>query len=77
MKIPEFQSKEDSEHDSLIVKAYGVLLYDLCEVISDGIIVYFPSPHIIAKFKKEWLEKEDIYKKINQVKRVFEEHELE
>ncbi len=52
-------------------------MYDLCEVVSDGIVVYFPNTSVIEKFKHEWTKNEDIFKKINQVKRVFEETELE
>ena len=47
LRIPD-QSKQDAEEYSEIIKAYGVLLYDLCEVVSDGILVFFPSFSIMA-----------------------------
>ena len=55
------QKKDTSEHYDQIIRSYGVLIYDLCEVIPDGIVVYFPSKEILRECRIEWEAKQNIY----------------
>ena len=71
------EKKEDSEQYKQVIRAYGVLVHDLCEIVPDGVVVYFPSPQILKECRTEWEQRENIYKRINKTKKVFEEAEWE
>jgi DNA excision repair protein ERCC-2 len=69
--------KEDKELYSQIIRSYGVLIHDICELVPDGIVVYFPTRDILKECRAEWEIKENIYEKINKTKHIFEESEWE
>lgn len=54
-----------------------MLVHDICELTPDGVVVYFPSRALLKECRAEWESKENIYEKINQIKRIFEEEEWE
>jgi DNA excision repair protein ERCC-2 len=69
--------KVDKDHYNQIIRAYGVLVHDICELTPDGVVVYFPSRALLRECRTEWESKENIYEKINQIKRIYEEEEWE
>lgn len=52
-------------------------MHDICELTPDGVVVYFPSRALLRECRAEWESKENIYEKINQIKRIYEEEEWE
>lgn len=33
------------------------MIYDLCDIVPDGIVVYFPSRHLLREYRAEWEER--------------------
>jgi len=55
------ERKEAVEHYWQNIRAYGVMIFDLCDIVPDGIVVYFPNRDIMKECRAEWEEKENIY----------------
>ena len=41
------EKKEADETYCQLIRSYGVMIFDLCETVPDGIVVYFPSKEIM------------------------------
>ena len=65
------EQKENAENYWQVIRNYGVTIFDLCEVVPDGIVVYFPTRDLMKDIRAEWEAKENIYERINSQKRVF------
>ena len=46
--------KFDRQNYSQIIRAYGVLIYDLCQIIPDGVVAYFPTREILRECRAQW-----------------------
>ena len=49
-----------------------MLIHDLCEIVPDGLVVYFPTREILRECRAEWEVRENIYERICHKKKVFE-----
>ena len=74
---PGEDNKDDNEQYKRVIRAYGVLVHDLCEIVPDGVVVYFPTVQVLHECRTEWEKRENIYERINKTKKVFEEGEWE
>lgn len=48
------------------------MVHDICELMPDGVVVYFPTRTLLKDCRAEWESKENIYEKINELKPIFE-----